>query len=402
MKILMINSMCGVRSTGRVCTDLATMLEERGHEIKIAYGRGSVPEKFQKYAVRIGSDWGVKFHGMKVRLTGASGFGSTAETKRFIKWVKAYDPDVIHLHNLHGYYLNVEVLFQYLREFGKPVLWSFYDCWSFTGHCAHFDYNRCDKWQTGCNRCQHLKEYPRSYIDATAAHYDKKRKLFTGIPNLQLIVPSVWMQSMVAKSYMKEYPCHVFPNGIDLSQFYPRENNVKDSFGVGERKLVLGVSSVWHDMKGLAHFNRLADTLPKDRYSVLLVGGNDKNKWIDPSILRVSHTDSIDELCQIYTAADVFVNPTLQETQGLTTIEAFACGTPGVVFRAGGAAECVDDTCGISVEKDNFEELHQAVLQICENRPYSAEACIAKAKAYDKHACYQVFMELYEELDGVR
>lgn len=397
MKVLMINSLCGVRSTGRICTDLAQMLEERGHQTKIAYGRGVVPEKFQKYAVRIGSEWAVKLHGLKARLTGASGFGSTAATKRFIRWVEEYDPDVIHLHNLHGYYLNVEILFKYLRESGKPVLWSFYDCWSFTGHCAHFDYNRCNKWQEGCERCPHLREYPQSYIDTTAANYAKKRTLFTGIPNLQLIVPSKWMQSMVEKSYMKDYPCHVLPNGIDLAQFYPRENAVKEHFGIGGQKLVLGVSSVWHDKKGLAHCNRLAQVLDKAQYRIMLVGGNDKNKWIDPSILRVEHTDSIDELCRIYTAADVFINPTLQETQGLTTVEAFACGTPAVVFNAGGAAECVDDTCGIIVPKDDTDALQAAIEKVCGEKPFTSEACLKKAEAYDKNICYQAFMELYNE-----
>lgn len=402
MKILMINSVCGIKSTGRICTDLAAMLEQRGHRVKIAYGREAVPAQFEKYAVRIGTDLDVKLHGLKARLTDGSGFGSAAATRRFIKWVEEYDPDVIHLHNIHGYYINVEILFAYLRRCGKPILWSFYDCWSFTGHCAHFDYNQCDKWQEGCNHCAHLREYPCSYIDATAANYKKKRKLFTGIPNLQLIVPSKWMQNMVESSYMKDYPCRVLPNGIDTDQFYPRENRVKEELGIDNRSLLVGVSSVWQKMKGLAYMNQLAETLPEDQYRLLLVGSNPNNEYIDHRILRVEHTDSIDQLCQIYTAADVFVNPTLQETQGLTTIEAFACGTPGVVFRAGGAGECVDDTCGITVEKDNFEELHKAICQVCDKNPYSAEDCIAKAKTYDKDACYNAFMELYEKIDGVR
>ncbi len=398
MKVLMINSLCGVRSTGRICTDLAVMLEQRGHETKIAYGRGTVPEKFQKYAQPIGSAGDMKLHGLKARLWDASGFGSKKATRQFIQWVEEFNPDVIHLHNLHGYYLNVELLFKYLRRCGKPVLWSFYDCWSFTGHCAHFDYNGCAKWQTGCQNCQFKKEYPKSFLDRSKQNYERKRRLFTGIPNLQLIVPSKWMAEMVSQSYMKDYPCHILPNGIDLAQFYPRENTVKETFGIGEKKLVLGVSSVWHDMKGLAHMNRLAQTLDNEQYRLLLVGGNDKNKWIDPSILRVEHTDSIAELCTFYTAADVFINPTLQETQGLTTVEAFACGTPAVVFNAGGAAECVDDTCGIVVPKDDTKALLDGIIRVCEEKPFTPEACCAKAEAYDKNTCYRAFMALYETL----
>lgn len=400
MKILMINSVCGIKSTGRICTDLAVMLEQRGHDVKVAYSRETVPPQFEKYAVRIGTDRDVKLHGLKARLTDGSGFGSTGATKRFIKWVKEYDPDVIHLHNIHGYFLDIRVLFDYLRTCGKPILWSFYDCWSFTGHCAHFDFNGCSKWQTGCKHCAHLEEYPKSFVDRTKRNYKRKRSLFTGIPNLQLIVPSLWMREMVESSFMKDYPCRVLPNGIDTNQFYPRDNRVKEEFGVGDRHLLVGVSSVWQKMKGINYLNRLAEALPEDKYSILLVGSNQNKEYIDSRILRVDHTHNIDELCQIYTAADVFVNPTLQESQGLTTTEAFACGTPAVVFRSGGAAECVDDTCGITVKKGSFKDLYQSVLQICENKPYSAEACIAKAKTYDKQACYQVFMELYDSLQN--
>lgn len=400
MKILMINSVCGIKSTGRICTDLAVMLEQRGHEVKIAYGRESVPENYRKYAVRIGSDTDVKLHGLKARVADASGFGSTAATKRFIQWVKEYDPDVIHLHNIHGYFLDVRALFDYLRTCGKPILWSFYDCWSFTGHCAHFDFNGCHKWQTECYNCKFLEEYPKSLFDFSKRNYKIKRSLFTDIPNLQLIVPSAWMQAMAEQSYMKDYPCRVLPNGIDTARFYPRENDIKAQYGIEDQKLLVGVSSVWQKMKGIDYLNRLAEALPKDQYRLLLVGSCGKGAQIHPDILRVDHTNSVDELCQIYTAADVFVNPTLQETQGLTTIEAFACGTPGVVFRAGGAAECIDDTCGIAVDRDDYEGLLQAVRRICESGGYSSRACVEKAAQYSKDACYKAFLELYDTIVG--
>ena len=397
MKVLMINSVCGVRSTGRICTDLAQMLEAKGHTVKIAYGRMAVPENYQTYAHKIGGDLDVKLHGLKARLWDASGFGSKKATRRFIKWVEEFDPDIIHLHNIHGYYLNVELLFKYLRRCGKPILWSFYDCWSFTGHCAHFDYNGCAKWQTGCQNCQFKKEYPKSFLDRSKQNYEKKRRLFTGIPNLQLIVPSKWMASMVSQSYMKEYPCHILPNGIDIEQFSP-VSGARDTYVSEGQHLVLGVSSVWQKMKGLEHINKLAQSLPKDKYAILLVGGGEDKEPIDPSILRVHHTDSVKELCRIYTAADVFINPTLQETQGLTTVEAFACGTPAVVFNAGGAAECVDETCGIVVPKDDTKALLDGIIRVCEEKPFTREACRAKAEAYDKNTCYRAFMALYETM----
>ena len=396
MKVLMINSVCGVRSTGRICTDLAQMLEAKGHEVKIAYGRMAVPEMHQKYAYRIGSNRDVKLHGLKARVWDASGFGSKAATRRFIKWVEQFDPDIIHLHNIHGYYLNVEMLFKYLRHCGKPILWSFYDCWSFTGHCAHFDYNGCQKWQDGCCNCQFKGDYPKSFVDRSKENHERKRRLFTGIPNLQLIVPSKWMAEMVSQSYMKDYPCHILPNGIDVEQFSP-VSGARDTYVSEGQHLVVGVSSVWQKMKGLEHINKLAQSLPKEKYAILLVGGGEDKEPIDPSILRVHHTDSVKELCRIYTAADVFINPTLQETQGLTTVEAFACGTPAVVFNAGGAAECVDDTCGIIVPKDDTKALQEAILRVCEESPFTREACRAKAETYDKNTCYKAFMDLYEK-----
>ncbi len=399
MKVLMINSVCGVRSTGRICTDLAQMLEAKGHEVKIAYGRMTVPEMHQKYAYRIGSDRDVNLHGLKARLWDASGFGSKATTRRFIKWVKEYDPDIIHLHNIHGYYLNVAMLFKYLRHCGKPILWSFYDCWSFTGHCAHFDYNGCEKWKEGCHNCKFSADYPKSFVDRSASNYEKKRRLFTGIPNLQLIVPSQWMAEMVSQSYMKDYPCHVLPNGIDVEQFTAIPG-ARESYVAEGQHLVVGVSSVWQKMKGLEHINKLTQLLPQEKYRILLVGGGEDKEPIDPSILRVHHTDSIQELCRIYAAADVFVNPTLQETQGLTTVEAFACGTPAVVFNAGGAAECVDDTCGIVVPKDDTKALLDAVIRVCEEKPFTPEACRAKAETYDKNTCYRAFMTFYSSLYG--
>ncbi|MBQ6947007.1 MAG: glycosyltransferase, partial [Clostridia bacterium] len=190
MKILMINSVCGIRSTGRICTDLAVDLTAAGHTVKIAYGRESVPEQYQQFGVRIGSDLDVNLHGVKARLLDGSGLGSVSVTKRFIRWIKEYDPDVIHLHNIHGYYLNIKILFDFLRTCGKQILWSFYDCWSFTGHCAHFDFYQCNKWKSGCVGCKHFDEYPKSFVDAASRNFKLKKRLFTGIPNLQLIVPS--------------------------------------------------------------------------------------------------------------------------------------------------------------------------------------------------------------------
>ena len=179
MKILMINSVCGVGSTGRICTDLALELENQGHKVKIAYGRGSSPKQFDRFAVKIGSDADVKLHGLKARLFDASGFGSKRATERFISWVKEYDPDVIHLHNIHGYYINVKTLFDYLKTAEKRVLWTLHDCWAFTGHSAYCDSVSCEKWKNSCGNCPLKSAYPKSVTDFSKRNRKLKEEIFT-------------------------------------------------------------------------------------------------------------------------------------------------------------------------------------------------------------------------------
>ena len=398
MKILMINSVCGIRSTGRICTDLAEMLEAKGHECKIAYGREGVPEKYQKYALRIGTKAGIYAHALKARAFDCAGFGSKLATRKLIKQIKEYAPDIIHLHNIHGYYIHIGELFRFLREYAKPVLWSFYDCWSFTGHCAHFDFNGCEQWKTECRTCAFRDEYPKSLLSRARKNYQAKKELFTNVPRLHLSVPSRWMQSMVGQSYLRKYPVHVLPNGIDMASFSERKSDFREKHGLSDRFIVLGVSSFWNKMKGLEFFNRLADELDADKFQVVLVGAADKGTLSD-QILHISATNNIGELCEIYTAADVFVNPTLQETQGLTTVEALACGTPVVVFDAGGAAECVDDSCGLVVPKNDGDGLLDSVLCIQQGkRSFDKQQCINAARKYDTKELYRDFIDLYEEL----
>ena len=261
MKVLMINVCCGTGSTGRICTDLATSLEQQGHEVRIAYGRDQVPPQYQKYAVKIGTDSEVKLHAFYARFFDASGLGSKTGTKRFIDWVKEYDPDVIHLHNIHGYYLNIEILFEYLKTCGKRIIWTLHDCWAFTGHSAYCDAISCERWKTGCYDCPNLKEYPKSYIDKSERNWKLKKKLFGGIADLTIVTPSQWLAGLVQESFLSEYPVKVIHNGIDTSKFYPMENDFRDFYGIGNKFMLLGVATSWDKMKGLQDFVKLANLL---------------------------------------------------------------------------------------------------------------------------------------------
>ena len=390
MKVLMINVVCGIRSTGRICTDLATELEKQGHEVKIAYGREQVPQRFQKYAVRIGSDFDVKLHGIKARVLDAAGFGSKRATEKFIKWVKEYDPDVIHLHNIHGYYINVEILFQYLKTCGKKIIWTLHDCWSFTGHCAYFDYVNCSKWKTRCKNCSHKTEYPsRIGPDRSKQNYLLKKELFTGIKKMVLVTPSQWLAGLISESYMREYPTAVIYNGIDTQTFKPMKSGVKERYGCRDKKIVLGVAAVWDKRKGLGSFIELAKHLDCS-YQIILVGVSQKQiEKLPPNIIGIERTNSVEELAELYTAADVFVNPTLEDNYPTTNIEAIACGTPVITYETGGSPESAK-MYGVSVHKKNIAGLVKAITNISKIKPGEIDI--------DYKSTVQKYIELYEEI----
>ncbi|MCR4831834.1 MAG: glycosyltransferase [Pseudobutyrivibrio sp.] len=340
MKILMINSVCGIRSTGRICTDLAIKLEEQGHEVKIAYGRENVPAQFERFAVRIGSDWDVTCHGLKTRLWDGMGLGSKSATKKFIEWVKEYNPDVIHLHNIHGYYINIPVLFDYLQTCGKTVIWTLHDCWSFTGHCMYFDFEGCDKWKTGCGSCPQRNVYPKLIgPDRSAKNFRLKQELITGIPNMHIVTPSKWLKDLAEQSYLKEYPIDVINNGVDTDVFKPTESDILERLCIKDKKVILGVAAVWDRRKGLADFVELSKLIDES-YKIVLVGlSREQITELPGSIIGIERTDSVAELVELYSAARVFVNATYEDNYPTTNLEAIACGTPVITYNTGGSPE---------------------------------------------------------------
>lgn len=346
MKVLMINSVCGIRSTGRICTDLAEQLQAEGHGCRIAYGRETVPPQYQAYSLRIGNEWGVRVHGLQARFFDCAGFGSKAATRRLVEQIKVYDPDIIHLHNLHGYYLDVETLFRYLKESNKPVVWTLHDCWSFTGHCPHFTVARCTKWKTGCYECPERGRYPASvWLDRSRRNFTRKKQAFTGVADLTLVTPSQWLAELTRESFLKEYPVEVIRNGIDVDVFKPTPGNIRERYHLEGKKIVLGVASAWDDRKGLGDLVKLAELLG-EAYAVVVVGVTPRQKAALPEeVLVVTRTESPQELAEFYTAADVFVNPTYEDNYPTVNLEAQACGTPVITYRTGGSVESVPDDC---------------------------------------------------------
>lgn len=406
-RVLLVNTVAGTGSVGRLVTGLYDALSYRGYECLIAFGRDEAPDGYNCY--RIGNDFDVYVHGAMSRLNDKHGFYSKRATREFIDVIEDFDPDIIHLHNVHGYYLNIEIFFRYLKESGRRVIWTLHDCWTFTGHCSHFEYIGCNKWQTGCFKCEQLNEYPKSMgKDNSVFNYNMKHELFTGFDNLTIVTPSYWLQDRVSQSFMKEYHSVVVPTGIDLNQFMPIEESVaegnlifklRNSLNIRGKKLLLGVANPWRERKGLLQFETLAKTID-DNYVIVLLGLNDNQlNDLPESIVGLAHTDSVMELAALYSMADVYVNLTLEDTFPTTNIEALACGTPVVTYKAGGAAESIDDTCGIAVERNSIQGVVAAIDKIMSQRGicYTKEQCLARARLYDRNYRFMEYVqEVYE------
>lgn len=278
MNILIINEVCGITSTGKICAHIAGQFEKEGHNVKIAFGRDFyVPEAFRRYAVPIGSKLDVYCHMIRARLLDRSGFGSARATKSFLKWAESFNPDFIWLHNLHGYYLNIDLLFSWLKKHPSArVFWTLHDCWAFTGHCAYFSYQQCSKWKTGCEACPQKKEYPKSWcLDQSRRNYADKKAIFTGVRNLTLITPSQWLADLTRSSFLSEYPVRVLHNTLDTSIFKPTASSLRQQLSATDSTVLMGIANVWEKRKGLDAFLMLAAVLPST-YTLVLVGLTDQ------------------------------------------------------------------------------------------------------------------------------
>ncbi len=345
MKVLFVNSVCGSGSTGRICVNLATEYEKQGDEIKIAYGR-CVPKSCEHFAVRIGSEFGVRIAGVKARIFDNEGQNSKLVTKKFLKWASEYNPDVLWLHNIHGYYLNYQMLFAWIKS--RPnmqVKWTLHDCWAFTGHCSHFTFVKCDKWKTGCKDCPQKKSYPTSKVfDRSKNNYWDKVQAFTGVNNMTVITPSKWLKNLVEQSFLKDYPVEVSYNTIDMSVFKPTQSDFRKKYGLENKVIVLGVANVWTERKGLSDFIELSKKINNDLVKIVLVGLTKKQiKQMPQNILALERTGSAKELAEIYTASDVYLNLTYEDNYPTTNLEAQACGTMCLTYRTGGSVESVPE-----------------------------------------------------------
>lgn len=347
MKILFINCVCGIRSTGRICSDLALEYEKLGYDVRIAYGReDAITEESKRWAMKIGNWFSLRIHALLTRMFDLHGTGACSwlTTRRFIRWAESWKPNIVWLHNIHGYYLNYELLFTWLKKHPEiEVKWTLHDCWAFTGHCSHFQFAQCERWQEGCFSCLEKHVYPAVIgFSRAKKNWEQKRNAFCGIRNMQLITPSRWLAELTRKSFLRDYPVQVINNKINQNVFHKCNSDFKEKSGIGSKILILGVASVWDRRKGLQDFIELRSLLGDD-YEIVLVGLTDSQiKTLPNGILGISRTNNVEELVKIYSAADWFFNPTHEENYPTVNLEARACECNVITYDTGGAAETVE------------------------------------------------------------
>lgn len=381
-KLFQINSVVNIGSTGRITEQIGSFIINKGWESYIAYGRVACSSTSK--LIKVGDKWGQKLHGLHTRILDRHGLASACATYQLVKEIQSHNPDIIHLHNIHGYYLNYKILFDFLAEQSTPIVWTLHDCWAFTGHCTHFSDINCLKWQTHCFECPKKRNYPESlFLDNSYNNFEYKKKYFNKLSNLTLVTVSHWLASMVNQSFLSKHPLQVIHNGVGIHDFYPKADTVElnAKYGFNNRKVLLAVATSWSKNKGWEDYIKLAELLPAE-YVIVLVGVTKKqNALLPPDIIGIERTESLQELARLYSHAEVLLNLSYQETFGMTTIEASACGTPTIVYNVTASPELVTEETGAIVESGNIPGVMKAIEEI-----------VSKGKQCYIQACRQLVL----------
>ena len=389
--LLQINVTCNSGSHGKIAEQIGSLALKNGWQSVIAYSRGNA--KSESETVKIGNSLNMYWHGFESMLFDNHGLSSRLATKKFVKKILEIRPDIIHLHNIHGYYLNYKILFEFLKEYNHPVVWTLHDCWTMTGHCSHFVPANCYKWKTQCFDCPLKKDYPKSLLfDRSRQNYIDKKTAFTGIENLHIVSVSNWLNEIVKDSFLNYANLHVIHNGIDISKFSPCKKNKNGKFAI------LGVSNVWDERKGLYDFFKLRKLLPED-FSITLVGlTKEQLKNLPEGISGITRTESQSELAQLYGKSDVFINPTYADNFPTVNLEALASGTPVITYQTGGSIEAVDEKTGFVVPQGDISKLVETI-KVLKLNPLKSDDCRKRAETlYDKNIAFGKYLELYENI----
>lgn len=386
------------KSTGTIAESINQIAAKDGWIVYFAYGRSVGPS--ESVLIHIGNKLSQAIALMEARLFDRDGLSSRLATRRLVKRIESIKPDIIHIHNLHGYYINYKILFNYLNKTEIPVVWTLHDCWAFTGHCSHFSFAKCERWKNGCYQCPRKNVYPKSvWRDRSKENYELKKKLFSAKDNMHIVAVSQWLAGLAKQSFLKVHNIHVISNGVNLDVFKPMPHEEHDKF------IIIGVASVWSEGKGLFDFYRLRKLLDPDIYSIEIIGLSEAQlKELPSGIKGVLRTNSVQDLAALYSKADVFVNPTYEDSFPTTNLEALACGTPVVMYRTDGSPEAIDEGSGVIVEQGDINGLASAVRDICNRGKYHYEnACRNRAETlFNRDDCFKSYLKLYNEIRGVR
>lgn len=395
MKLVEINT-CDYGSTGKIMKQIAETAEDNGHSCWIAIPKGR-HNKFSNYdkTIWIGSQLSEDFHLALGRITGFQGCFSIMATLLFLKKLDEINPDIIHLHNLHNSYINLPMLFSFIKRNNIKVVWTLHDCWAFTGHCPYFTAKKCIKWKTGCYECPSYKEYPASFIDHSRWMWRKKRKWFSSINKMTIVTPSQWLKNLVKESFLRDYPVRVINNGIDLSIFNKSHSDFRKKNDLVDKTIILGVAFDWGYRKGLDIFIELSKVI-NSQYQIVLVGTNDQiDKDLPENIISSHRTKNQRELAKLYSCADILLNPTREDNYPTVNMESIACGTPVITFNTGGSSEIIlNDDCGRVLRTESIEEIIKTIKEVLGNQKNS---CSIYANQFDKNAKFDEYIKLYEE-----
>ena len=392
MKIVQINATCSSGSTGKIAQSVSRLLSCEKIENYILYSHGAEGDD---NTLRFMNEKEGKVQALFSRVFGNYGFNARSATKRVIKELEKIKPDIVHLHNLHTHDLHMGMLFRYFKKNKTKLYWTFHDCWAFTAYCPYFDMAECDKWKNGCHSCPQRKQFSW-FFDRSSLLYKQKKELFSGL-DLTIITPSVWLAGLVSQSFLGEYPVKVINNGIDTNLFSPRESDFRKKYALEDKFVLLGVAFGWGKRKGLDVFKLLAERLD-ERFAIVLVGTNDEiDKTLPSNIISIHRTENQTELAEVYSAADLFVNPTREENYPTVNMESLACGTPVITFRTGGSGEMLTPSCGVVVERGDAEAMLQEILRIAEDKPFTRDACLEQAKNFDAVTRYREYVALYKK-----
>ena len=392
MKVVQINGTCTKGSTGKICLEISKILTDNEVDNWIFHAQSDADYPL---GISYCNKWYAKAQVVKAHILGNYGFNAKLSTKKLITHLKRIKPDIVHLHNIHSHECNVEMLFKYLKTTDAKVVWTFHDCWAFTAYCSYFDYVKCNKWKSGCEDCPQYKS--KSIIfDRSKGLYERKREMLNGL-DLTVVTPSDWLSELVGESFLKDCKRKVIHNGIDLNVFSKRQSDFKQKHNI-TGYMVLGVAYKWEKRKGIDVFCRMRELLG-DEYTIVMVGTDEKvEKLLPQGIIPVRKTLNQIELAEIYSSADVFLNPTREDNFPTVNMEAIACGTPVVTFRTGGSTEMIDNYSGVAVNCDDIDATQKAIRKICEQGAIPREACIKKAREFDKNKCFSDYLALYKRL----